>query len=81
MHAHTVCSSTYEYLLLVPTALPVVQVVKQPSSVIKANDSLNITCTASGKGLVSVTWSKESDGAQLNDHSVTTGKLHVLFTV
>ena len=62
-----------------PVALPEVTVVKQPSNVIKANDSLNITCTASGVGLLSVTWSKESDGAQLNsngDHSVTIGKLY-----
>ena len=84
MHVQYVCNSMYEYLLLVPIALPVVQVVKQPSSVIKANDSLNITCTASGVGLISVTWSKESDGAQLtgnNDHSVTIGKLHVLFAI
>ena len=54
------------------------RVVKQPSNVIKANDSLNITCTASGVGLQSVTWSKESDGAQLNsnnDHRVTRGEL------
>ena len=57
-------------------------VVKQPSSVIKANDSLNITCTASGVGLVSVTWSKESDGGQLtngNDHSVTTSEQYYYY--
>ena len=46
---------------------------------IKANDGLNITCTASGVGLVSVTWSKESDGGQLtsgSDLSVTTGNYY-----
>ena len=53
------------------------EVVKQPSNIIKANDSVNITCTASGVGLQSVTWSKESDGAQLvsnSDHNVTIGR-------
>ena len=66
------------YDLFISSALPVVRVVKQPSNVIKANDSLNITCTASGEGLQSVTWSKESDGAQLisnNDHRMTKGEL------
>ena len=66
------------YDLFIPSALPVVRVVKQPSNVIRANDSLNITCTASGEDLQSVTWSKESDGAQLisnNDHRVTKGEL------
>ena len=66
------------YDLCIPSALPVVRVVKQPSNVIRANDSLNITCTASGEGLQSVTWSKENDGAQLisnNDHRVAKGEL------
>ena len=66
------------YDLFIPSALPVVRVVKQSSNVIRANDTLNITCMASGMGLQSVTWSKESDGAQLisnNDHRVTKGEL------
>ena len=65
----------------VSIALPVVSVVKRPSSVIKANDALNITCMASGAGLQSVTWSKESDGAQLDDnnsHRLITGRLLTL---
>lgn len=53
------------------------RLVKKPSGVIMANDALNITCIASGLRLQSVTWSKESDGAQMSnnsDHKIIEGK-------
>ncbi|XP_065906833.1 protogenin B-like [Dysidea avara] len=47
--------------------LPEVMITKQPSNIIQETNATNLTCMVTGTELISLTWSKESDGTMLTD--------------
>ena len=54
--------------MLIPLSeLPEVMITKQPSNIIQETNATNLTCMVTGTELISLTWSKESDGTMLTD--------------